>query len=69
MKFSISIWKVIIISKVVVLSFSEDEEDICQGILNIISESSHFEGCNVIQVEKIVNTDARTIKGNQIAGE
>lgn len=36
MKFSISIWKVIIISKVVVLSFSEDEEDICQRILNII---------------------------------
>ena len=69
MKFSISIWKVIIISKVVVLSFSEDEEDICQRILNIISERSHFEGCNVIQVEKIVNTDARTIKGNQIAGE
>ncbi len=55
MKFSISIWKVIIISKVVVLSFSEDEEDICQRILNIISESSHFEGCNVIQVEKNLN--------------
>ena len=67
MKFSISIWKVIIISKVVVLSFSEDEEDICQRILYIISESSHFEVCNVIQVEKIVNTDARTIKGYQIA--
>ena len=32
----------------------EDEEDICQRILNIISESSHFEGCNVIQVGKIL---------------
>ena len=39
-------------SKVVVVSFSEDEEDVCQRMLQIISESPHFEGCNVLQVEK-----------------
>lgn len=39
-------------SKVVVVSFSEDEEDVCQRMLQIISESPHFEGCNMLQVEK-----------------
>ena len=39
-------------SKIVILSFSEDEEDVCQRMLQIISESPRFEGCNVLQVEK-----------------
>ena len=39
-------------SKIVVLSFSEDEKEVCQRILQIISESPHFEGCNMLQVEK-----------------
>ena len=38
--------------KVMILSFSEDEEEVCQRMLRIISESPHFEGCNVLQVEK-----------------
>ena len=42
-------------SKVVVVSFSEDEEDACQRMLQIISESPHFEGCNVLQVENHVS--------------
>ncbi len=42
-------------SKVVVLSFSEDEEEACQRMLQMISESSRFEGCNVLQVEKHLN--------------
>lgn len=37
--------------KVMILSFSDDEEDICQRMLQIISESPHFEGCNILQVE------------------
>ena len=39
-------------SKVVVLSFSEDEEEACQRMLRIICERPNFEGCNVLQVEK-----------------
>lgn len=38
--------------KVMILSFLEDEEDVCQRMLQIISESPNFEGCNVLQVEK-----------------
>lgn len=38
--------------KVMILSFSEDEEEVCQRMLQIISESPRFEGCNVLQVEK-----------------
>lgn len=38
--------------KVMTLAFSEDEEDVCQRMLQIISESPRFEGCNVLQVEK-----------------
>ena len=38
--------------KVMILSFSENEEDVCQRMLQIISESPHFESCNVLQVEK-----------------
>ena len=41
-----------IMGKVMILSFSEDEEEVCQRMLRIISESPHFEGCNVLQVEK-----------------
>ncbi len=37
--------------KVVILAFSEDEEDVCQRMLQMISESPNFEGCNVLQVE------------------
>ena len=43
--------QVIKMSKIVILSFSEDEEDVCQRMLQIISESPHFEGCNMLQVE------------------
>ena len=42
-------------SKVVVLSFSEDEEEACQRMLRIISESPNFEGCNVLQVKKYLS--------------
>ena len=42
-------------SKVVVLSFSEDEEEACQRMLQIISESPNFEGCNVLQVKKYLS--------------
>ena len=38
--------------KVMILSFSEDEEEVCQRMLRIISESPHFEGCNMNKVEK-----------------
>ena len=38
-------------SKVVILSFSEDEEDVYQRMLQIISEGAHFEGSNVFQVK------------------
>ena len=43
--------QVIIMSKIVILSFSEGEEEVCQRILQIVSESTRFEGCNVLQVE------------------
>lgn len=42
-------------SKVMILSFSEGEEEFCQRMLQIVSESPHFEGCNVLQVEKHLN--------------
>ncbi len=41
--------------KVVILAFSENEEDVCQRMLQIVRESPHFEGCNVLQVEKYLN--------------
>lgn len=41
--------------KVMILAFSEDEEDVCKRMLQIVSESPHFKGCNVIQVEKNLN--------------
>ena len=41
--------------KVVILAFAEDEEDVCQRMLQIVRESPHFEGCNVLQVEKYLN--------------
>lgn len=40
--------------KVVVLSFSEDEEDVCQRMLKILSESTHFEDYNVLQIDKCI---------------
>lgn len=39
-------------SKIVILSFSEGEEEVCQRILQILSESTRFEGCSELQVEK-----------------
>ena len=42
-------------SKVVILSFSEDEEDVYQRMLQIISEGAHFEGGNVFQVKKYLS--------------
>lgn len=37
-----------------VLSFSEDEEDVCQRMLKILSESTHFEDYNVLQIDKCI---------------
>ncbi|MEY8433641.1 winged helix-turn-helix domain-containing protein [Lachnospiraceae bacterium 48-42] len=42
-------------SKIVILSFSEGEEEVCQRILQILSESTRFEGCNELQVEKNIS--------------
>ena len=42
-------------SKIVLLSFSEDEEKAYQRLLQIISESHHFEGCNVLQMDKCLS--------------
>ena len=42
-------------SKIVILSFSEGEEEVCQRILQIVSESTRFEGCNELQVEKNIS--------------
>lgn len=41
--------------KVVILSFSEDEEAVCQRMLQIIRESPHFQDSNVIQMGKYLN--------------
>lgn len=42
-------------SKIVILSFSDGEEEVCQRILQILSESPYFEGCNEIQVENYIS--------------
>ncbi|GFI26727.1 hypothetical protein IMSAGC012_01850 [Lachnospiraceae bacterium] len=47
--------QVIIMSKIVILSFSEGEEEVCQRILQIVSESTRFEGCNELQGEKNIS--------------
>ena len=47
--------QVIKMSKIVILSFSEGEEEVCQRILQILSESTRFEGCNELQVEKNIS--------------
>ena len=47
--------------KVMILTFSEDEEDVCQRMLQIVRESPHFEGCNVLQVEKYINFEGMNI--------
>ena len=41
--------------KRMLLALSEDEEDVCRRMLQIISESPRFEGCNVLHVEKHLN--------------
>ena len=38
--------------KVIILSFSENEEEVCQRMLQTISESPCFVGCNILQAEK-----------------
>lgn len=59
--------------KVMILTFSEDEEEVCQRMLQIISESPRFEGCNVLQVEKYLNFGGRWMDlikiGKYIAGK
>jgi DNA-binding response OmpR family regulator len=52
MNWSIRIRQVVIMGKVMILSFSEDEEDVCQKMLQIISESPHFECGNLQQLDK-----------------
>lgn len=42
-------------SKIVILSFSDGEEEVCQRILQILSESPYFEGYNELQVEKYIS--------------
>ena len=42
-------------SKIVILSFSGGEEEVCQRILQMVSESPHFEGYNELQVEKYIS--------------
>ena len=41
--------------KVMILSFSENEEEVCQRMLQIISESPCFVGCNILQAEKYLS--------------
>ncbi len=41
--------------KVMILSFSEDEEAVCQRMLQIIKESPHFQDSNVIQMGKYLS--------------
>ena len=50
--------------KVMILTFSEDEEDVCQRMLQMISESPRFEGCNVLQVEKHLNFGGMNLMEN-----
>ncbi len=38
-----------------ILSFSEDEEAVCQRMLQIIKESPHFQDSNVIQMGKYLS--------------
>lgn len=42
-------------SKIIVLSFSRGEEEVYQRILQILSESPHFEGYNEFQVQKNIS--------------
>jgi len=46
---------VVIMGKVMILSFSEDEEAVCQRMLQIIKESPHFQDSNVIQMGKYLS--------------
>lgn len=41
--------------KVMILSFSEDEEAVCQRMLQIIKESPHFQDSKVIQMGKYLS--------------
>ena len=50
--------KVINLGKVMVLSFTDDEEDIYRGILNIVNGSNNFEQYNIFQnIKKQTYTD------------
>ena len=41
--------------KVMVLSFSDEEEDIYQRMMQIISNSKNFEWCNMLQETKNIH--------------
>lgn len=41
--------------KVMVLSFSDEEEDIYQRMMQIISNSKNFEWCNMLQETKKIH--------------
>ena len=53
--------KVINLGKVMVLSFTDDEEDIYRGILNIVNGSNNFEQYNILQNIKLVQEGALKI--------
>ncbi len=53
--------KVINLGKVMVLSFTDDEEDIYRGILNIVNGSNNFEQYNIFQNIKLVQEGALKI--------
>lgn len=53
--------KVINLGKVMVLSFTDDEEDIYKGILNIVNGSNNFEQYNIFQNIKPIQEGALKI--------
>ena len=53
--------KVINLGKVMVLSFTDDEEDIYKGILNIVNGSNNFEQYNIFQNIKSIQEGALKI--------
>ena len=43
-----------LMGKIVVLSFSDEEEDIYQKMLQVINNSKNFERCNITQETEII---------------
>lgn len=43
-----------VMGKIVVLSFSDEEEDIYQKMLQVINNSKNFERCNITQETEII---------------